>query len=49
VLGDPEHEEHHNTLDWLNLESPDQFDATHFDVEETNEAIGPCRTVLVTR
>jgi hypothetical protein len=36
-------------LDWLNLESPDQFDPDHFDVEVANEAIGPFRTVLMTR
>jgi len=49
VLADPEHGEHGSMFEWLNLESADQFDPDHFEVEETNTAIGPFRTVLVPR
>jgi hypothetical protein len=47
VLADPTHVEHQGLLNWLNLESAQQFDPAAFDAGEVNEALAPFRTVLV--
>jgi hypothetical protein len=39
VLADPDHEEHEDMLEWLGGE----FDPEHFDVDETNRALGKMR------
>jgi hypothetical protein len=49
VLADPAHVEHQGLLEWLDLESAQQFDPAAFDVGEVNEALAPFRTVLVQR
>jgi hypothetical protein len=43
VLADPEHDEHHDMLDWLGLESADQFDPAAVDLDGINEALSPAR------
>lgn len=47
VLADPEHEEHPDRLEWLGLDSPDQFDPTAFDLVQTNTALSHLATVLL--
>ncbi|MER7131304.1 plasmid pRiA4b ORF-3 family protein [Streptosporangium saharense] len=39
ILADPEHEEHEERLEWLGLDSADQFDPAAFDLSETNAAL----------
>ena len=39
VLADPWHEEHQERLDWLGLDSPDQFDPATFDPAQANAAL----------
>lgn len=43
VLRDPEHEEHQSMLEWLGLESGDEFDPTAFNLEEINAALARLR------
>lgn len=40
TLSDPASEEHDAMLEWLGLNSADEFDPAAFDVEETNEVFG---------
>lgn len=40
TLADPASEEHYAMLEWLGLDSADEFDPAAFDVEETNEVFG---------
>ena len=40
TLADPASEEHDAMLEWLGLDSADDFDPAAFDVEETNEVFG---------
>ncbi|MFJ7911342.1 plasmid pRiA4b ORF-3 family protein [Kitasatospora sp. NPDC096204] len=47
ILADPGHEEHEERLEWLGLESADQFDPAAFDLDETNTALAGHATVLV--
>jgi Plasmid pRiA4b ORF-3-like protein len=47
ILADPEHDEHEEMLDWLGLDSADEFDPAAFDVAEVNEALSGIGTVLV--
>jgi hypothetical protein len=49
VLADPGHEEHADRLDWLGLDSADQFDPAAFDLTEVNEALSGLARVLVKR
>ncbi|MFF4290959.1 plasmid pRiA4b ORF-3 family protein [Streptomyces sp. NPDC001633] len=46
ILADPHHEEHEDRLEWLGLDSADQFDPTAFDAAEVNSALSVLRTVL---
>ncbi|RMI47506.1 plasmid pRiA4b ORF-3 family protein [Actinomadura harenae] len=39
VLADPEHENHQDMLEWLNLDSPDDFDPAAFDAAEINREL----------
>ena len=39
VLADPGHEEHADRLEWLGLDSPDQFDPAGFELSEVSEAL----------
>src|SRR5216683_1219088 len=49
VLANPGHEEHADRLDWLGLDSADQFDPAAFDLTEVNEALSGLASVLVKR
>lgn len=40
VLANPASEEHDAMLEWLGLDSADDFDPAAFDVDETNEIVG---------
>ncbi len=46
VLADPAHDEHEERLEWLGLESADQFDPAAFDLVATNNALSHLATVL---
>ena len=41
ILSDPEHGEHEERLEWLGLESADEFDPADFDAAEVNTALSP--------
>lgn len=43
ILANPEHEQHEEMLEWLNLESGDQFDSTIFDLELVNTMLAKLR------
>lgn len=47
VLADPKHEEHEDWLEWLGLDSADQFDPAAFDLTRTNAALAGLATVLI--
>jgi pRiA4b ORF-3-like protein len=47
VLGDPAHEEHEERLEWLGLDSADQFDPAAFDPAKSNAALADLASVLV--
>ncbi|ETK36318.1 plasmid pRiA4b ORF-3 family protein [Microbispora sp. ATCC PTA-5024] len=47
ILADPMHEEHEDRLEWLGLDSADQFDPAAFDLAQTNAALSHLATVLV--
>lgn len=47
ILADPHHEEHEDRLEWLGLDSADQFDPAAFDPAEVNTALSALATVLV--
>ena len=47
VLADPQHEEHADRLDWLGLDSADQFDPAAFDLAETNAELSSLAIVLL--
>jgi hypothetical protein len=47
ILADPKHEEHEDRLEWLGLDSADQFDPTAFDLAQTNTAVSSLATVLI--
>ena len=40
ILADPQHEEHEERLEWLGLESAEEFDPAAFDLAEINEDLG---------
>ena len=44
ALADPSHEEHHERLEWLGLNSAGQFDPAAFDLAETNTALSNLTT-----
>jgi hypothetical protein len=39
ILKDPEHEEHDTYVEWLGLESGEDFDPKEFSLEEVNERL----------
>jgi len=43
ILGDPEHPEHDERLEWLGLDDAGQFDPTAFDADEVNRALAALR------
>jgi len=47
ILADPHHEEHEDRLEWLGLDSADQFDPAAFDATEVNSALSPLNAVLI--
>jgi len=47
ILADPAHEEHKERLEWLGLDSADEFDPAAFDLAEVNSALSGSATVLV--
>ncbi|UGQ15008.1 plasmid pRiA4b ORF-3 family protein [Yinghuangia sp. ASG 101] len=47
VLSDPSHGEHEERLEWLGLDSADEFDPAVFDTAEVNKALSSLATVLV--
>ncbi|RVX46062.1 pRiA4b ORF-3-like protein [Nonomuraea polychroma] len=47
ILADPKHEEHEDRLEWLGLDSADQFDPTAFNLAQTNTALSSLATVLI--
>ena len=47
ILSDPNHEEHEDRLEWLGLDSADQFDPAAFDLAGTNTALSSLATVLI--
>ncbi|MGW2354364.1 plasmid pRiA4b ORF-3 family protein [Actinacidiphila glaucinigra] len=47
ILADPNHEEHEDRLEWLGLDSADQFDPAAFNAAEVNTALSALATVLV--
>jgi len=46
ILADPGHEEHKDRLEWLGLDSADQFDPAAFDAAQINSALSTHATVL---
>ncbi|WP_113700006.1 plasmid pRiA4b ORF-3 family protein [Nonomuraea lactucae] len=49
ILADPAHEEHEDRLEWLGLDSADEFDPAAFDLAGTNATLSHMAAVLVTR
>jgi len=47
ILADPAHEEHQERLEWLGLNSADEFDPAAFDLAKVNSALAALATVLV--
>ncbi|MEZ0094646.1 plasmid pRiA4b ORF-3 family protein [Streptacidiphilus sp. EB129] len=47
VLADPAHEEHEDRLEWLGLDSADQFDPASFDLAEINQILTDLQSVLI--
>lgn len=47
ILTDPAHEEHQDRLDWLGLDSADQFDPAAFDTAQANTALSDLAAVHV--
>lgn len=47
ILADPRHEEHEDRLEWLGLDSADQFDPAAFDAAQVNSALSALTTVLI--
>jgi hypothetical protein len=49
ILADPDHPHHGDRLEWLGLDSADEFDPAELDLDEVNEALSDLATVLVRR
>jgi hypothetical protein len=47
ILRDPGHDEHDERLEWLGLDSADEFDPAAFDPAEVNKDLAGLATVLV--
>ncbi|MFF3517989.1 plasmid pRiA4b ORF-3 family protein [Streptomyces sp. NPDC002573] len=47
ILADPRHEEHEDRLEWLGLDSADQFDPAAFDAAQVNSELSALATVLI--
>ena len=47
ILTDPEDEEHQDRLEWLGLDSADQFDPQAFDPAQANTALVNLATILI--
>lgn len=47
ILADPQHEEHEDRLEWLGLDSADQFAPAAFDAAQVNSALSVFASVLV--
>lgn len=44
ILTDPKHDEHEEMLDWLGLDSADDFDPAVFSLDQANERLAALRT-----
>lgn len=47
ILADPNHDEHEERLEWLGLETTDQFDPAAFDPTEVNKALADYQSVPI--
>ncbi|MFI6086176.1 plasmid pRiA4b ORF-3 family protein [Streptomyces sp. NPDC051217] len=47
ILADPGHEEHDERLEWLGLDTADQFDPAVFDLTEVNSALSGFSAILI--
>ncbi|WP_327241116.1 plasmid pRiA4b ORF-3 family protein [Streptomyces sp. NBC_01320] len=47
ILADPGHEEHDERLEWLGLDTADQFDPAAFDLAEVNSALSGFAAILI--
>ena len=47
ILTDPQHEEHQERLEWLGLDSADQFDPAAFDPAQANTALAGLAAILI--
>ncbi|MFD4977911.1 plasmid pRiA4b ORF-3 family protein [Streptomyces sp. NPDC058424] len=47
ILADPSHDEHEERLEWLGMNTADQFDPAEFDLAEVNKALSDYQSVLV--
>ncbi len=47
ILADPDHPEHADRLEWLGLESAEQFNPARLDLDEVNEALSGMAKVLL--
>ncbi|GLW98060.1 plasmid pRiA4b ORF-3 family protein [Microtetraspora sp. NBRC 16547] len=47
ILADPKHEEHEDRLEWLGLDSADQFHPAAFDLARTNAAVSSLAAILI--
>ncbi|MGH4022018.1 MAG: plasmid pRiA4b ORF-3 family protein [Pseudonocardiaceae bacterium] len=49
ILADPGHPQHADRLEWLGLDSADEFDPADFDLDDVNEALSDLARVLLRR
>ncbi|MEU4091587.1 plasmid pRiA4b ORF-3 family protein [Streptomyces sp. NPDC026673] len=47
ILADPGHEEHDERLEWLGLDTVDQFDPAAFDLAQVNSALSGFAAILI--
>ncbi|MFE5595104.1 plasmid pRiA4b ORF-3 family protein [Streptomyces sp. NPDC056549] len=47
ILADPHHDEHEERLEWLGLDTADQFDPAAFDLTEVNKALADYQSVPI--
>ncbi len=47
ILTDPKHEEHQERLEWLGLDSADQFDATAANLDQADTALASLAAILI--
>ena len=47
ILSDPTHQEHQERLEWLGLDTADDFNPAHFDLTDTNNALTDHAKILI--